>query len=374
MSRPVYSNIAYQVLFYALEAETGKNFTQLLQELITTPFNMTSTIPSPGNDSLAVIPPVSNNWGSPYGDAVPAGGLVSTLADLSSFLSAILHRTILDTPTETTQWLQPISFAGSQHSFLGAPWEIFRPPPELLFPGNPDDSPTVTILAKDGGAYGYRSRIAVIDEYGLGIALLTAGDLGALAELYDAILSVVVPAAHAAAREQVETEYVGQFSAGLSAPDENGVAVPVSLATELDGKALRVAGLQRNGTDMMAAVEEVWAVTVGMFASSYKPTGIWRVYPAGVERESVLEDGTRVVEEDWRVWWDLEPDSATELPGKGISAMDCLSWTLADWLYYGSEPVDRVVFVRDAGTGRVIGADVPFMRSGFMEKGGNGDS
>ncbi len=68
-----------------------------------------------------------------------------------------------------------------------------------------------------------------------------------------------------------------------------------------------------------------------------KPTGNWRLYPAEISRESNL-DGRDVILEDWRIWFDVGMDIDTELPGKGLSATDCMTWAVADWIYYGSEP------------------------------------
>src|SRR3954453_20217056 len=90
-TRPVYSNVAFTLLMYAVEAQTGKNYTELIREF-STAINMPSTRPSPGDDALAVIPPTDNSWGADYGDNAPGGGLVSTLADLSSFMHAILTK------------------------------------------------------------------------------------------------------------------------------------------------------------------------------------------------------------------------------------------------------------------------------------------
>lgn len=386
MSRPVYSNIAYDLLMMALESKTGKTFQQLLRDLVTTPFNMRSTFPSgqpPSpdmNDSLAVIPPVENSWGSTYGDAAPGGGLVSSLADLSAFAHSILHRTVLDSPTAVREWMQPRSFAGSPHSFLGTPWEIFRPPPELLWPaaageGEPESESegaggphTVTILSKDGAAYGYRARVALVDEYGLGLVVLTAGDQTAAAAVYDALLSKLVPAADAAAREGARRRYVGRWF-GTSTSETGAVAVAAT--TEMDGSSIKLTGLTRNGTDMLASLKEIWKVTMGGFlGNSLESRGVWRLYPAEIAQpgSSRSADGRDVVLEDWRIMWELEMRQDTELPGRGISARDCLSWTLSDWLYYGGEPTDRVVFVKDARTGDVLGLDVPFLRTGAMEK------
>ena len=90
-TRPVYSNIAFTLLAYAVEEYTGKSYAQLVRELGAA-LNMPSTRPSPGNDSLAVVPAVPNNWGADYADGVAGGGLVSTVADLSSFMHAVLTR------------------------------------------------------------------------------------------------------------------------------------------------------------------------------------------------------------------------------------------------------------------------------------------
>jgi CubicO group peptidase (beta-lactamase class C family) len=99
-TRPVYSNIAFTLLAYAVETYTGKSYSQLIREL-SLALNMPSTRLSPGNDTLAVVPAVPNNWGSDYGDGVAGGGLVSTLADLSCYMHAILNKSpALSTPTK----------------------------------------------------------------------------------------------------------------------------------------------------------------------------------------------------------------------------------------------------------------------------------
>lgn len=70
-SRPAYSNIAFTLIAYAVEEETGKNYAELLRDLVAKPFGLSNTIPSPGNDGNAVIPPVDNSWGTDYRDNAP---------------------------------------------------------------------------------------------------------------------------------------------------------------------------------------------------------------------------------------------------------------------------------------------------------------
>lgn len=369
-ARPVYSNIAYTILAFAIEAATGRDYATQLRDYLTTPLNMPSTIPSPGNDSLAVIPPIENTWGSPYGDNAPGGGLVSSVADLTAFLHAILSRDeALGSAADIRAWLQPRTFSGSRSSAVGLPWEIFRPEPRLLFPGYDEKTGegghTVTIHAKDGAAYGYHARIALLDEYGVGLVILTAGDQDALGEVYNTALTGLVPVLDEVAREQAVEEYGGVFK-GLST-EETG-AVAVNATVELDGLSLRLMGLHRNGSDILVGLQELWKVTLSEFLPSLGMTGEYRLYPTGIERKATLADGREVVEEDWRVWWEVRYTSQTDMPGRGLSENDCLTWTLADWMYYGSQSADRVVFVKDANTGSVLGLEAPFLRTGAMGK------
>ena len=220
----------------------------------------------------------------------------------------------------------------------------------------------MTILSKDGAAYGYHARIALLDEYGLGLAVLSAGDPGALGPVLDAAYSVVVPAVDAAAREQAEARYAGVFVGDGWGNNATLVA---------DGQGLRLVGLAKNDRDVLAALGEVWRVTVGGFLPPEVSgtSGVYRAYPAEVERESTREGGRRVIEEDWRFEWGIEAGGVeTELPGRGISDGDCRGWALADWMYYGGQPLDRLVFVRDGETGEVGGLKVPFLRTGVMRR------
>ncbi|KAL2139676.1 hypothetical protein VTI28DRAFT_4876 [Corynascus sepedonium] len=369
-ARPVYSNVAYTILSLALEGATGKNYSAQLRDFFTAPLGMSSTFPSPGDDSAAVIPPVESTWGSDYGINAPGGGLVSTAADLSIFVHAILSRNLsLASDTTIREWLQPRTFSGSRSSAVGFPWEIFRPRPELLFPeydeATASGGHTVTIHAKDGAAYGYHARMALLDEYGLGLVLLTAGNQDALRDIYDAALALLIPAVDAVARQQAAADYGGVFMGRSS--NETG-AVAVNATIEMDGVSLRLTGLHRNGTNILESLRELWAVTLSEFLPAVDMTGVYRLYPTDIERRAVLPGGREVIEEDWKVWWEVLSSAKSELPGSGLSDDDCLTWTLADWMHYGGEPADRVVFVRDVESGDILGLDAPFLRTGIMER------
>lgn len=237
---------------------------------------------------------------------------------------------------------------------MGLPWEIFRAD-ELT----PDHPHVVDIYAKGGGAYGYRAQIAALDEYGLGLVLLTAGDGTALTYLYDAILGTVVPAVDKAAREQAE-KYTGTFSA-----DSDGV--PVVAELEQDEDSVLITSLTRNGSDIIAGIQEIFNQGLGSIVGFTVSTP--RLFPTDIE-EQTTQDGKEVVREDWRMMWgDAQFGESGELPGQGVTRGDCLMWTVADWSHYGKEPLDRFVFVRDVETGEVLGLEAPFLRAGLLTSG-----
>lgn len=71
-SRPIYSQVSFTLIIFALGEVTGKNYSQLLDELVNQPFGLKNTGVSPGDDDKAVIPPGdSSSWGSDYGYNAP---------------------------------------------------------------------------------------------------------------------------------------------------------------------------------------------------------------------------------------------------------------------------------------------------------------
>lgn len=176
--------------------------------------------------------------------------------------------------------------------------------------------------------------------------------------------SIVIPAVDAAAREQAKILYAGHFE-----------SQSVEATTEIDVESLKLTRLIRDGKDILRGLEDVWVSTAGQFlpAEMLNLTGTWRLYPAEVVRERDLKtQKSAIFEEDWRLAWGVRitenGNPKSDLPGGGISAGDCLLWVLADWLYYGHESVDRLVFAKDGRTGHVLGLEVPFLRSGLMER------
>jgi hypothetical protein len=224
----------------------------------------------------------------------------------------------------------------------------------------------------DGVAYNYRSRISLLETYGLGLTILTAGDQSALPILFNAVISTLIPAIDAVALEQAAEHYAGIYTTQNVTPSPNAAATATATVA-MDGPSLRLTNLTLNGKDILFGLGEIWKYSLSplLAAEMAKTTGIYRIYPAEIYREATW-NGRKVVKEDWRFEWGLEENAGaeTDLPGRGISEGECKSWKLVDWLYYGGQSVDRIVFVKDGETGEVVGMQVPFLRTGVLEKGG----
>jgi hypothetical protein len=231
----------------------------------------------------------------------------------------------------------------------GMPWEILRS--SKLTPDHPH---TVTIYGKSGGAQNYRSQLDFVDEYGFAVVLLTAGPMKAAPILRDAMLATFVAAADAVSREQAE-KYEQKFR------HKGGKGqVPAEASLKQDKDSMVLASLRRNNTDILAGLAKIWTFSLGDFLPTVGPK--IRVFPSGL-RETTTLDGKPVTKEVWHLWPDIGSDFKTDLPGNMIEDMNCVGWTIQDWVHYGGEPLDRVV-VYVGEDGDVEGFEVPFLRSG----------
>jgi CubicO group peptidase (beta-lactamase class C family) len=66
---PIYSNMAFQILAYAVENITGQNFASLVEDELLKPLGLTRTfLSTPANDSDAVV---VDGWTEDLGDEAP---------------------------------------------------------------------------------------------------------------------------------------------------------------------------------------------------------------------------------------------------------------------------------------------------------------
>ncbi|KFY17331.1 hypothetical protein V492_00741 [Pseudogymnoascus sp. VKM F-4246] len=353
--RPAYSSISFTLLAYALEVATGKNFTQYLDEQITRPLHLSSTGASPGNEKKAAIPPIDDNsWGSDYGDNVAGGGLFSTSNDMSQFIKSILTHKILSR-TEVNTWLKPLSTTPQLNTLVGMPWEIYRS--DILTPDHPH---TIDLYSKRGSAMGYEAYIGIIDQYGIGFSVLTAGGFSeAATNLADTLLAVLIPAVETATRSEAQ-DYVGNFTS--SKEHESAIVTTMD-----NGPGLILSNLTRNGSDIVGAIQGLWAnqpVPLGGLSQTL------RLYPADVSRSvpvtTKCADGKETtktqVEEEWRLQFDIVSGNGApgKLPSTYLVAGACGTFQTPGMLMYGSEGLDRIVFVKEHG--KVVGVKVPSLR------------
>lgn len=208
------------------------------------------------------------------------------------------------------------------------------------------------------------------DDYGVALVILTAGEPRAYRFIYDATLRSIVRAVDEAARvEADERGYTGTFEGSCAGGADRGC---FNVTVEQDTDSLKLSVVERKGSDVLAAVREIWAVTVGQFLPGPGLSGEFRIFPADISEVVTTGDGDEVVREVWRIWWPIEPTAngtESEIPGVGLSAQqDCLGWTTADWMYYGNEALDRLVFIKEAESGRVVGLEIPYLRTSMLSR------
>jgi CubicO group peptidase (beta-lactamase class C family) len=70
---PIYSNVAFQLLAYALENITGRNFSESLQNAVLTPLSLNRTSYEEPDASVGVIPGTTSGteWSFQMGDESP---------------------------------------------------------------------------------------------------------------------------------------------------------------------------------------------------------------------------------------------------------------------------------------------------------------
>lgn len=341
--RPEYSSLSFTLISYALQAATGKNYSTLLNDQITQALNLSNTLPSPGSDAQAVIPAGDSSWGSDYGDNVPGGGLVSSSDDLSTFLHRLLNHSLLP-PGEVEKWLKPTSTTTNPNTLVGLPWEILRT--ANLTPKYPH---TIDLYTKGGAAVGYAAQIGIVDQYGLGFIVLTAGAKGVEAQvpLFESMAAVFVQAVEEESRAQAAKNYIGTYSedrlrslnrhqmrAARNGGGESSITIKID-----DGPGLVLANLTRNGMDMLEGIRTLWDAQM---VSQGTLSNVFRMFPTDVSKEVEY-----TVEEDWRINYDPAFEGAqAELPNQSTMRDMCISWQTGGALFYGGEPVDRFVFVK----------------------------
>ncbi|KAJ4287911.1 hypothetical protein N0V88_007531 [Collariella sp. IMI 366227] len=209
---PSYSNVAFQLLGYAVEKIAHMPFATLVQKKLLEPLKMTRTFLKPVNDTNAVVLP---GFEVDMGDAAPGGNYYSTPTDLTLLGRSILSSTLLP-PLVTRRWLKPLTHTDHSNQSIGRPWEINR----LRLPVSTSPATNATrpldVYTKTGATGQYRSLVALSLDHGVGVTLLVGGPK--VDEVY-AVLDrrvgeVWYGAAEQAGRELIAAKYAGNYTLG----------------------------------------------------------------------------------------------------------------------------------------------------------------
>jgi CubicO group peptidase (beta-lactamase class C family) len=130
-STPIYSNGAYQILTYALEAITNRSISDMITDDVFCPLDMDDSSYAFKPNASGIIPGTvaTSLWNAPLGDAGATGGMYSSSRDMVKLGQSILNNTQLS-PTSTRKWLKPWAHTAVWQQAVGLAWEIARWPVE----------------------------------------------------------------------------------------------------------------------------------------------------------------------------------------------------------------------------------------------------
>ncbi|ETS73636.1 hypothetical protein PFICI_14582 [Pestalotiopsis fici W106-1] len=343
---PTYSDIGFQLLGYALEEITGKDFQSLLQDTVLTPLNLNGTYYKVPKAALGVIPGNANltKWNFQLGDEAPAGNMYSTAADLSKLGRAILNYKQLS-PAVTKRWLKPFSFSSDPRASVGAPWGVRR------IPLGPEYRET-TGYNKAGGIGSYMAAFILIPDYDIGFSIMIAGDIPGNTNwnIADIMGNVMVPAVTAAAKSQAATKFNGVYTAPANVTNGGKLNRPLNstITIATDGKpGLSVDRWISNGTDFR---NNVVALQL-----TYQPTiPSIRLYPGGLYTDEA--DGGKAIK-----FKAIFEDLAVGQQVDKMFSTDCGSWVGVESVLYASTSADDLIFHQNAA-GAVTGIEIPSLR------------
>ncbi|KAK8088286.1 beta-lactamase/transpeptidase-like protein [Apiospora hydei] len=319
---PAYSNIAFQLLAYALEKMTGRPFLTSLTErrVGVIPRNISQT-----------------GWRAYIGDESPSGNMFASTGDLTALGRAVLGSTVLK-PAMTRRWLKPVTYSSDNVAAVGMPWGLRR---LRLSAANPHR--TVTAFTKAGGVGDYSSLLTVLPEFDLGITVMVAGPqtAGGIWTMADYIGAVVLPAYDAATREDANGRYAGRYAADPAAYPN--LTSSLEITTDPAKPGLGLTSWASNGTDMVLVAQSLQS---GMSVPSDPGAGnsstpSVRLYYTG------LQSGPR---EAFKAVF--EAQGAPDNPGTGFST-DCGTWIDYTGVTYAGMPLDEFIFESD-DAGKVL--------------------
>ncbi|KAF4949968.1 hypothetical protein FSARC_13329 [Fusarium sarcochroum] len=311
---PIYSNIGYQLIGYALENITGSKYPDILSRQLIKPLRLNSTTYfKPANDDFSVIPdtPSDSSYDVEMGDAGPAGSIYSSIADLRRIGQSILSYEMLS-PSQTRRWMKPQTFTADPNLAVGAPWEIARAPSTT--------KRSNWIYTKGGDLGMYKSLVSLMPDWGIGMTVLVAGS--GVSELFNAVTgqmaSELVASLEQAAKRQANSTYSGLYGDRKS---------NMTIVVQKDLPGLAVTSWFFEERDMFDWVH--FLVT----GTQTEPGNVsMRLYTTGLQEGGKRKNSR----EGWRAVYEILDDGAPSSPY-------CAPWFGVDSMTYGGVSVDEFV-------------------------------
>ncbi|KAI1775764.1 beta-lactamase/transpeptidase-like protein [Hypoxylon cercidicola] len=334
---PAYSNVAFQLLGYALETITGETFQTLVEETVIKPLALDNTFLRAPEDSRGIIPGdrIGTAWAFDIGESVATGNMYASAADLSNLGRAILSHELLS-PVTTRKWLKPFAFSSDPRAMVGMPWGARR-----INLG--DTYRWTTAFNKAGNIGDYSALLAILPDFDIGITILSAGTLPGNLNfgLADTIGEQILPAIEKAARAEAGAVYNGHYVLPNSRVNSS-----LTITTD-DLPGLSISQWFSNGTDF------AWVATV--LQNSYYPvTPRIRLYPSGLEGPAA-NGGKRVV---FKAMFEDADGPRNE---NKMFSTECGSWVTVESVIYGSAAMDELIFNLDS-SGKVVSVTSPSLR------------
>ncbi|KAK4160896.1 beta-lactamase/transpeptidase-like protein [Cladorrhinum sp. PSN259] len=327
----VYSNAAFAILGFVVEAITNRPFNEFIETEIWRPLNMTLTFAAKPDDALGFIPTDDIWWNATLGYGDPAGSVYSTINDMTRFGDAILRHELGLSASQTRKWLKPLSQTSSSGTLLGAPWEIYR------IQNATTDGRLIELYTKAGDLITYHSVFALIPDYDLVATVMVASALGSNeASGIDAtvflskLVETVLPGVEQAGRNEADIMYGGTYR------DE---ATNSSLTlTQDDGPGFNIESWVVRGVDVIAT----W-LGFSILPNPIPPTSSplkFRLYPTAVRTNN---------QTSWRSVSQIAPPEHIAklenllLPPETM----CITWGQLDRATYMLQAQDHLVFTLD---------------------------
>ncbi|KAF5252026.1 hypothetical protein FANTH_2980 [Fusarium anthophilum] len=338
---PVYSNVAYQILAYALEGMTRKPFNKSFQSSLLDPLSMRRTsLEAPKSKENAMIPENEELswWNITTADGSPYGGMFSTAADLTRMGQSILNSSILS-PSETRSWMKPITHTADTQMSVGMPWEIRR----TYIPLGRSGTRVVDLYTKNGAIGLYTAILVLSPDHEIGFLALIAGTNRAymLSYLPDLLSQTLLPAAENTARDAAVTRFAGTFEG------------PKSRLTVAMSDTLVVRNWTRAGVDVLA-------MQAALTWPGLELIPVLRLYPMGLEGNKRISF-RGVFEAHLADESTSEAETNATEASVGPFSGGCLSWGGVDSLTYGNIGVDDFEFEIDED-GKATGLTPRVMR------------